>query len=76
LRALHSLYPDDFRWRTDAYEFVSDRLAIDLLSGDTSIRDWVESDAGLAELQSGWRQFEQQFRQQTAAGLLYPAVEA
>lgn len=76
LRALHKLYPDDFRWRTEAYEFVSDRLAIDLLSGDTSIRDWVESDAGLAELQSGWRQFEQQFRRHTAAGLLYPAVEA
>ena len=71
LRALHTLYPDDFGWRTEAYEFVSDRLAIDLLSGDTSIRDWVESGADLAELQQSWRQSEQAFKRQMAGKLLY-----
>ena len=72
LRALNSLYPQDFAWRSEAYEFVSDRLAIDLLSGDRSIRDWVESGAELADLQQGWRQSEQQFAQQMAGQLLYP----
>ena len=72
LRALYTLYPDDFGWRSEAYEFVSDRLAIDLLSGDRSIRDWVESSAELADLQQVWRQSEQQFAQQMAGQLLYP----
>ena len=71
LRALHTLYPTDFGWRTEAYEFVSDRLAIDLLSGDSSIRDWVESGADLAELQQGWRQVEREFSGQVADQLLY-----
>lgn len=71
LRALHTLYPDDFGWRSEAYEFVSDRLAIDLLSGDTSIRDWVESGSELAELQQGWRQCEQEFSAEMTGQLLY-----
>ncbi len=38
LAACASLYPDDFALRTDAYEFVHDRLALDLLLGDESLR--------------------------------------
>jgi len=71
LRALHALYPDDFAWRTETYEFVSEHPAIDLLSGDTSIRDWVESDAGLGDLQARWRRAEAGFREQTTPDLLY-----
>ena len=71
LRALHRLYPGDFAWRTETYEFVSEHPAIDLLSGDTSIRDWVESDAELGDLQAEWRRCEAEFRQQVEPGLLY-----
>ena len=31
LSSIKKLYPDDFSWRKEAYEFVNDRLAIDLL---------------------------------------------
>ena len=71
LRALHTLYPGGFAWRSTRYEFISDRLAIDLLSGDTSIRDWVESTAELDDLQRQWRRCEREFTEQVTPHLLY-----
>jgi hypothetical protein len=37
--------PDEFKWRTETYEFVSDRLAIDLLAGSARYRELVEAAA-------------------------------
>lgn len=37
------LYPKQFAWRTETYEFVSDRLAIDLLTGSPRFRTGIES---------------------------------
>jgi uncharacterized protein YbbC (DUF1343 family) len=71
LLALRRLYPDDFAWRTESYEFVSDRLAIDLLSGDTSIRDLVDAGGELPELQTHWRRYEQEFSESVQPYLLY-----
>ena len=38
LQDILSLHPDEFVWRTHTYEFVQDRLAIDLLLGDSLLR--------------------------------------
>ena len=38
------------KWRTEPYEFVSDRLAIDLLAGGTWLRAAVESGAAASDL--------------------------
>ena len=38
MRALH----EEFAWRTETYEFVKDRLAIDLLLGNDTIRKCIE----------------------------------
>ncbi len=40
----------DFAWRTEAYEFVDDELAIDLLLGDRSLREALESGDDPVEL--------------------------
>ena len=37
------LAPEDFSWRTERYEFVSDRLAIDLLAGGPAWRLGLEA---------------------------------
>ena len=42
LGSLSRLYGSDFAWRTDAYEFVQDRLAIDLLFGGVEARRLIE----------------------------------
>jgi len=40
---LRRMYPDAFRWRTEAYEFVADRLAFDLLCGTSAVRAAIEA---------------------------------
>ena len=44
LFSIKKLYPGDFSWRTEAYEFVNDRLAIDLLYGNQTLREAIETD--------------------------------
>jgi len=39
------IYPVAFAWRIEPYEFVSDRLAIDLLYGNSEFREQVEAGA-------------------------------
>lgn len=40
---LRWMYPETFRWRTEPYEFVADRLAFDLLCGTSAIRETIEA---------------------------------
>ncbi|TVR04663.1 MAG: DUF1343 domain-containing protein [Deltaproteobacteria bacterium] len=39
------LHPDDFAWRSEAYEFVADRPAIDLLFGQDQTRGLIDDEA-------------------------------
>ena len=45
LKAIRLEYPDYEIWRDFPYEYETDRLAIDLLSGGTFLRDWVDDSA-------------------------------
>jgi len=47
LAAVLPSMPADERWRTEVYEFVSDRPAIDLLTGGPEFRAAVDEDASL-----------------------------
>ena len=42
LKSLRLEYPDYPLWRDFPYEYETDRLAIDLLTGGTDLRDWVD----------------------------------
>ncbi len=41
-KAIRSLYPDYPLWRDFPYEYVLDKLAIDVINGSTLLRDWVD----------------------------------
>jgi uncharacterized protein YbbC (DUF1343 family) len=43
IAGLFHLFAGDFKWREQAYEFVADRLAIDLLLGDDTVRHALEA---------------------------------
>jgi len=62
-----------FAWRTSAYEFVSDRPAIDLLTGGPEFREAVDSGRGIEDVLQRERAAVQGFEQLRAAFLLYPA---
>ena len=42
LKAVRLEYPDYELWRAFPYEYETERLAIDLLSGGVFLRDWVD----------------------------------
>ncbi len=50
IKWLHALHPGGFDWRREEYEFVTDRLAIDLLLGDPETRPMLEAGAPVAEV--------------------------
>ncbi len=71
LQTIHHLWPDAFAWRTEPYEFVANRLAIDLLAGGDWLRNGIEQESSLEELTCFWPQEEAQFAQRRKAFLLY-----
>jgi len=69
--AARALDRDSFDWRREPYEFESDRLAIDLLLGDASIRRRWEQGATPAQLEAGWQEELERFRRDRERYLLY-----
>ena len=72
LCSIKKLYPNHFAWRTEPYEFVSNRLAIDLLYGNPILREEIESDKlSLNQLESAWKEDIKQFLPQREEYLIY-----
>ena len=72
LSSIKKLYPDDFSWRKETYEFVNDRLAIDLLYGNQTLREAIESDTlSINNLESAWEEDIKVFSSQREACLIY-----
>jgi len=64
LRAIRQQRPDAELWRDFVYEYERDRLAIDVITGSTFLREWVDAqdstaadfDARLAADEASWMQ--------------------
>ena len=50
LATLRKLYPENFKWRTEMYEFRDDVPAIDLLTGSPDIRIAIDAGKSLEEI--------------------------
>ena len=46
-KAIRRLYPDYDLWRDFAYEYVTDKLAIDVINGSPLLREWVDDPAAI-----------------------------
>ena len=56
IRTIAQLFPKIFQWRTEPYEFVSDRLAIDLLYGHPEFRETLlPQNRTLTEIEESWQ---------------------
>lgn len=60
-----------FAWRTETYEFVSDRLAIDLLFGSDRERRALEAGTPPRAISTAWEDEEAAFRRRRQQFLLY-----
>jgi uncharacterized protein YbbC (DUF1343 family) len=63
--------PARFRWRTEKYEFVDDKPAIDLLTGSDAFRRAVEQGATVAQLCAAWDGERASFLKLRQKALLY-----
>jgi uncharacterized protein YbbC (DUF1343 family) len=63
--------PGKFRWRTERYEFVDDKPAIDLLTGSAVFRSRVDAGDGVDRLCSLWDAERAAFLSARARFLLY-----
>jgi uncharacterized protein YbbC (DUF1343 family) len=71
LAAFRDLSGERFDWRRETYEFVSDRLAIDLLFGSDRERLALEAGQSPREIARAWEPEEEAFRKQRMDFFLY-----
>ena len=69
---IRRIAPEAFAWREQAYEFVSDRPAIDLLTGSSELREVLESEQDPVDWCDSWFAQEDRFRREIEPWLLYP----
>ncbi|MSR31190.1 MAG: DUF1343 domain-containing protein [Gemmataceae bacterium] len=72
LQSLRQLAGVNFQWRTEPYEFVTDRLAIDLLFGSDRERKALEVGVSHQDIAQVWLEEEADFLEQRRPYLLYP----
>ena len=71
-KAIRRLYPEYPIWRDFAYEYEFDRLAIDVINGGPSLREWVDdSQAAPGDLDALAAPGEMQWRREVEDLLLY-----
>jgi len=72
LKALRQIAPDYPLWRDFEYEYVSDRLAIDVICGGNQLRSWVDDDqAQPGDLERSLARDEASWHEERAAHLIY-----
>ena len=55
IKAVHDLYPDHFEWKQPPYEYVTDRLPVDILAGTDRLRNDIERGRSLNGLEDWWK---------------------
>jgi len=75
VKVAHDLDPEHFDWRRETYEFVSDRLAIDLLAGSSRFREIVERGGNVDEWVVEWEEPLRTFAKTREEFLLYRASD-
>lgn len=71
VKTAHDLYPNEFDWRREPYEYVTDKLAIDILSGSAQFRLNVERDESLADYRNAYIGEARDFHKQAVDFFLY-----
>ena len=71
LQVIFSLYPDDFSYKDPPYEYEYEKLPMDLIIGDPSIRRQVEQNVSIDEIEAQWQLDLQKYVQLRENFLLY-----
>ena len=71
LGVIRELYPQDFAWRQPPYEYETERLPIDLLTGDAVLREGLDQGTPVPDLEAGWQKELDEFLEVRREFLIY-----
>jgi uncharacterized protein YbbC (DUF1343 family) len=73
ISALLKLYPEDFKWSDPPYEYVHDKLPIDVILGNDRVRRDLEQGRSVLDMEKEWQGEVSQFIKKRSRFLLYPS---
>jgi uncharacterized protein YbbC (DUF1343 family) len=71
LQDIIAVHRDRFEWKQPPYEYVTDRLPIDVLTGDPAVRQALELGTDLRVIERAWRKEIADFQRESRAFHLY-----
>lgn len=71
LQTLLSLYPEEFAYKQPPYEYEFERLPMDLILGDQTVRRSIEQGVEIRELERSWQEDLCKYQDRTRSVLLY-----
>ena len=76
VKVARDMNPESFDWRREEYEFVTDRLAIDLLAGSARYRELAEGGGNVDDWVAEWEDELREFAQRRERFLMYRSTDA
>jgi uncharacterized protein YbbC (DUF1343 family) len=73
ISAFLKLYAKDFKWSDPPYEYVHDKLPIDVILGDDRVRRGLEQGRSVLDMEKEWQGDVSQFIKKRSRFLLYPS---
>jgi len=71
ISAIRRLYQNEFAWKQPPYEYVFDKLPFDVINGGSQLREDIESQMTVAEIERRWREQLDEFNNRRAPYLIY-----
>jgi uncharacterized protein YbbC (DUF1343 family) len=71
IRVASQLYPDRFEWRKPPYEYEREKLPIDILCGNSLVREQIEGGRSLKEIKTSWQKDLRAFKRLRRKYLIY-----
>jgi uncharacterized protein YbbC (DUF1343 family) len=54
IKAIHDLYPNEFKWKEPPYEYETVKMPIDILAGSGRLRNYIEKGVSLNNMEKWW----------------------
>ena len=72
LKEVIDIHGEQFTWRPPPYEYECEKMPIDIILGDSVLRQKIEKGEDLTKMKQGWREELKDFLQWREPFLLYP----
>lgn len=65
IKAVYELYPDKFQWRRPPYEYETEKLPVDVLTGSERLRHFIKNGVDLDKMEGWWQSQAKEFDRET-----------